>query len=516
MTRLLRRLRSDRGLALPFALLVMAISAASIITVVQFTSSSGRTANVGKGRISAESLAEAGLSHAFAVLNYWDDATMQNNATDPTLLGCDVNGANCVPRVTNYTGGTTSYWGVLNAATSLWTITAVGEVPNPTGGTALKKTLNAKVQVTWNNTQPSNATAWNYIYSTAPPSGGCEFDLEPNNNGGTIIIDIPVYITGDLCFSTNNAMIDEQGEGQTPAAQAIDLRVGGRIAFLKGGSVGVAGDNITSAAVAGGCATTIGGPTHTCSLPGDPFYVDSVQTFQPLTAPTADFGNSATSYYSTASPGPKHPCVTAASPSNLPATTFESVGSIVADASASAFNLTGTSYQCKTYANDATSGTQIGELSWNSSTHVLTIRGVVFIDANVTVTDSQATYQGTGAIYVGGTLTFTGGSLCANSTCDFTTWNPNTEMIMFVVRAPGSAVVFNGGNKFQGGLFCNPTSKVNFAGNNSTMQGPVVCGSMGFSNNTTMKPLPAITELPLGAPGNANVHAVPSTPVYGG
>ena len=35
---------------------------------------------------------------------------MQNNATDPTLLGCDVDGANCVPRVTNYTGGTARHW----------------------------------------------------------------------------------------------------------------------------------------------------------------------------------------------------------------------------------------------------------------------------------------------------------------------------------------------------------------------------------------------------------------------
>ena len=370
--------------------------------------------------------------------------------------------------------------------------------------------------MTWNNTQPANATAWNYIYSTAPAGGGCEFDFEPNNNGGSIVLDIPLYVTGDLCFNSNHAVIDERGEGQVPAPQPIDVRVGGRIAYVKGGSVGVSGDNITSAAVAGGCSTSISGATHTCSRTTEEFYVDSMTTFQPITAPTADFGNSSTSYYATASPGPKHPCVTAASPSNLPATTFESVGSIGADASAAAFNLTGTSYQCKTYIGDASSGTQIGELSWNSSTHVLTIRGVVFIDANVTVTDSQATYQGTGSIYVGGTLTFSSGKLCANPTCDFTTWNPNTEMIMFVVRAAGNAVVFSGGNSYQGGLFCNPTSKVNFTGNNSTMQGPIVCGNMGFSNNTTLKPLPAITELPLGAPGNPNVHAIPATPVYGG
>ena len=178
MSALVRRLRSERGLALPFALLVMAISAASIITVVQFSSSSGRTAHVAKGRISAESLAEAGLANAFAVLNYWDSATMLNNASDPTLLGCDVNGANCVPRVSTYTGGTASYYGVLDAATSIWTITGVGQVVNPTGGPALKKTVTAKVNVTWNNTQPANAAAWNYVYSTKTPGGGCEVTTE--------------------------------------------------------------------------------------------------------------------------------------------------------------------------------------------------------------------------------------------------------------------------------------------------------------------------------------------------
>lgn len=503
-------------MALPLALLVMATTGALVVSTIQFSSSSGRTSNIAKGKVSAESLAEAGLANAFSVLNYWNDSTMQNNANSPTLLGCDAAGTSCTPIVSTFTEGTASWYGVLNASTSTWTITSVGQVANPTGAPALTKTLKASVAVTWNNTQPANATAWNWVYSTAPASGGCEFDFEPNDNGGTIVIDVPLYVTGDLCFNSNNGLIDERGEGQIPAPQPIDVRVGGRIAFEKGGSVGVASDYITSASVVGGCSTSITGATHTCARPRDPFYVESVTPFQPITAPTADFGNSSTSYYAKASPGPKHPCVTATGPANLPATIFESGGSTVADASAAAFNLTGSSYQCKTYLNDATSGTQIGELSWNSSTHVLTIKGVVFIDANVTVTDSQATYQGTGSIYVGGTVTFTGGKLCANSTCDFTTWNPNTEMIMFVVKAAGNAIVFSGANQFQGGLFCNPTSKVNFTGNNSTMQGPVVCGSMGFSNNTTLKPLPAITELPLGAPGNPNVHAVPSRPVYGG
>jgi hypothetical protein len=514
MRSLLRRLRSERALALPFALLVMAISAASIVTVVQFSSSSGRTAHVAKGRMSAEALAEAGLSNAFAVLNYWDSATMLNNANDPTLLGCDVNGANCVPRVSTYTSGTASYYGVLNASTSIWTITSVGQVVNPTGGPALKKTLTAKVNVTWNNTQPANAAAWNYVYSTKTPGGGCEVTL----NGNNVVLDMPLYVTGDLCFDSNNAVIDERGEGQTPAPQPIDVRVGGKAVFAANGtSIGVASDNITKAAVAGGCTTNIntaGTACNTSAWNTSRYFVDTTTTFTAITQPTADFAGK----FVSASPGPNHDCVTASSPSNLAASTWDTDG--IQDGNDGTFDLTpATSYQCKTYANDATSGTQIGELSWDATSHVLTVRGVIFIDKNVTSSATNATYQGSATLHVGGTYTFSGNDakLCANATCDFTTWNPNTEMLIIVANGAGNAIDFSGNNdKFQGGLFCNPTATISFSGNNGEIQGPMICGSFNFSNNVVLKPLPAITELPLGAPINPNVHATPSTPSYGG
>ena len=195
--------------------------------------------------------------------------------------------------------------------------------------------------MTWNNTQPSNATAWNYIYSTAPPSGRLRVRPRAEQQRRHDHHRHPRLHHRRPLLQHEQRQDRRAGRGPDtgPAGDRSSRRWPDRVP--KGGSVGVLGDNITSAAVAGGCSTNIGGATQTCSLPGDPFYVDSVQAFQPITAPTADFGNSATSYYATASPGPKHPCVTAASPSNLPATTFESVGSLVADASAAAFNLTG-------------------------------------------------------------------------------------------------------------------------------------------------------------------------------
>ena len=404
--------------------------------------------------------------------------------------------------------------GILNTTTSTWTITSVGAVNNPTGGPAVKKTLTATVGVTWNNTQPANASAWNYVYSTRTPAAGCEVSI----NGNNVIVDVPFYIAGDLCFTNNNSVIDERGEGQNPAPQPIDLRVGGKIVFAANGtSVGVSGDNLTSAAVAGGCSSAIGTAGTACNTSTwntSRYFVDTTTTFAAIEAPTANFAT----YYASASPGPNHDCVSATGPANLAATIFDS--DTTQNGTTPSFNLTGaTAYQCKTYANDGTSGTQIGELSWNPTTNILTIRGVIFIDGNVTVGDTNASYQGTASLYINGTFTFSGNgaTLCANATCDFTTWNPNTEMLIVIANGSGNAISFAGNNdNYQGGLFCNATSTISMSGNSGTIQGPMICGGFSFSNNVVLKPLPSITQLPLGAPLNPNVHAVPATPVYGG
>ena len=517
MSTFLRRPRNERGLALPLALLVLTVTGVMLVGVIQFSSASGRTANVAKAGISAEALAEAGLANAFAVLNYWDDATQANNASDPTLLGCDAAGTSCTPIVSTYPTGTASWHGVLNETTKVWAITSIGSVANSSGNGPLTKQLTARVSVTWNNTQPANVAAWNYVYSTKAPGGGCEMTL----NGNNIVVDVPVYVKGDLCFSSNNSVIDERGEGQSPAPQPIDVRVGGKVVFAANNtSIGVNGDNVTSAAVAGGCTTDINIAGTNCNAApwkNVRYFADTTTIFQTVTEPTADFA----SFYASASPGPNHDCVSASNPSNLLPTVFDS--DTTRNGTTPAFELTpGSSYQCKTYANDATSGTQIGELSWNHTTQILTVRGVIFIDGNVNAGTASATYQGSGTLYVGGKFTFTGNNtqLCANAGCNFATWNPNTEMLLIIANgATGDqdSMLFNGNaGRFQGGIFCNPDARVNFNGNTTEIMGPVICGSFSFQNSVIMKPLPAITQLPIGAPTNPNVHAMPSTPSYGG
>lgn len=509
MRRLLRRLRREGGMALPMALVTMASTGTIVVSVIQFTSSSGRTATVAEGRISAETIAEAGLSNAFAVLNF-DAAPNPNNPSDPTLLGCDSNGANCVPIVSTYENGaaTATWYGILNTGTSTWTIYSTGQVQNPTGGPTLKKSLTATV-VLQIGAGVNNAAVWNYVYSTRPAGSGCEVDI----NGTNVVVDIPLYITGDLCLTGTNVAIDEQGEGQTPAPQPIDLRVGGKLVYTGDNStVGVASDSITSAAIAGGCATSIGGATHTCARPGDRYYVTTTETFQQIVQPEADyakwFAANDTINSTSTTAGQDGDCdIRSGSPPVINPNTL-------LDADAGTVALTGAAYTCKKTADGTPSGAVVAELSWDGA-NVLTVKGAIVVDGAITMNASTGTYAGSATIYANGAFSFSGTNtkMCANATCDFTTWNPNTEMMIVVAT---SVTMSGSNNKWQGGLFCPTTGTAALNGTNVEIQGPVICGGFSFGTNTAFKPLPNITQLPIGAPVDPNVHVSPGTPVYGG
>ena len=60
--------RNESGFALPLALLVMVTTSAILVTAIKTTSSSGRTANLGKTAVSAEALAEAALANGVSIL----------------------------------------------------------------------------------------------------------------------------------------------------------------------------------------------------------------------------------------------------------------------------------------------------------------------------------------------------------------------------------------------------------------------------------------------------------------
>ena len=94
--------RNESGFALPLALLVMVTTSAILVTAITTTSSTGRTANLGKTAVSAEALAEAGLANGIAIL-----AKPGQDMNDPNLY------PHTLATAITYTidGGTAKLWG---------------------------------------------------------------------------------------------------------------------------------------------------------------------------------------------------------------------------------------------------------------------------------------------------------------------------------------------------------------------------------------------------------------------
>jgi hypothetical protein len=65
---------------------------------------------------------------------------------------------------------------------------------------------------------------------------------------------------------------------------------------------------------------------------------------------------------------------------------------------------------------------------------------------------------------------------------------------------------------FQGGILAR---RIVDLSNNVHVEGPMISERYTISNNVVLRPLPTITDLPLGAPGNPNTHAQPQAPRYG-
>ena len=124
--------RNESGFALPLALLVMVTTSAILVTAIKTTSSTGRTANIGKTAVSAEALAEAGLANGVSILA----KPGQNTNTQALFPSTEATAI-----VYTMENGTAKLWGVYDTATNVWTLYAKGSLPNPTGGARRSRRL---------------------------------------------------------------------------------------------------------------------------------------------------------------------------------------------------------------------------------------------------------------------------------------------------------------------------------------------------------------------------------------
>jgi hypothetical protein len=496
--RLRQLLKRQDGITLIMAIGILGVLSVSGVTLIYYSGTNARSAQYSVQNGSAYDLAEAGIDEMMAVLS-----KPANNALMPDLL----------PETTHdYDGGTVTWSGTLNQLTQTWSVTSTGRIDNATQGASdVTRTLSAKIPVTPTLTQPLNNPAWNYIYATGTGQP-CDMTVSNNVTGSSRL-----YVQGNLCLLNNVAVtqtsllvhgnLDLSNNAQVGASTSMSTRVETYI----GGSCRYGG---------GSWATPCTGNQDSrriYSKMNPPSYVVGVNTAVPvIAAPTADV----TAWYENSIPGPSLDCSTENGARSGTPPTWDNDG--VLNNSVPVFNLTPTSsYTCR--VGPANSPT--GELSWNATTKVLTVYGTMFIDGSIKLTNGALnSYNGQATIYLSGTAYMNNNTrLCggvSGSNCDFSFWNPNTEMLTFVaggsggLAGTGNGILMDNSSQFQGGLFSSYA--VRFA-NNARSDGPIVGSTMIFDNNVSNDQFPTITTVPVGMPGNPAVYAQPNPPqLYSG
>jgi Tfp pilus assembly protein PilX len=544
LSRLRRIRRDEQGFALVIALAVTVVFSMTVITVIESASSNSRSSDMSKNRISAFDLAEAGIANANALMtakNPYDphllhpqgtyaQADCANPPANPT--GTPLLGNTCSPIVYNLDGGTATVWGWLDSSTANWTITSTGQVTrNAFASIPATKTLTVVVHIRARASQQNVTPAWNYVFVKDTTSSVCNITLDQ-----TTTLTSSLYTEGNLCFK-NSASISE-----TNAADPVLLEVRGKLVWLSGASKGVGQSSplqeVTSAKIGGGCATlAVTNPGHTCVRPptgSDYFYVKSggySATADQIASPSltsTDWDN----YYQTSTISRLSPCAAG----GLASTNFDN-DTTRNTSLTTAFNLTpATNYTCQT---KNANGYVIGELDWDASSHILSVRGTIFIDGNMTInglvkyrgvnkygthpsgSDGSDGLGGMGVMYVSGTVSLSNsGVFCGwdtvhdtaaynGSSCDFSAWTPATSMLMFVAHG---GVTLNQSSYFQGAIFSDGNVSL---GQSAQTEGPIITNTLTLGQSVQMKPLPGLADLPLGAPGNPNSSGYPEQPSYG-
>src|SRR5262245_1652551 len=262
--RLLRQMKNDeRGFALVLALGITIVLSMTVVTVIEATTADSRTAVQSRNRVSAFTLAEAGVNNATSILsNVVNDydvhvlhpqapnqpsdcaAPPPNPSTAPSL------GNTCSPYVFNFDGGTATMSGYFDAGTTNWYVTSVGQVRNPYGGQQTTRTLTATIHIRPQASQANVVPAWNYVFVKDTTPNICNVTLDQ-----TTALSASLYTEGNVCFK-NQGDITE-----TNSSDPVFLEARNMLVWLSGSSRGVgdAGQNptqkVSSAKIANGCTT---------------------------------------------------------------------------------------------------------------------------------------------------------------------------------------------------------------------------------------------------------------------
>ena len=225
----------------------------------------------------------------------------------------------------------------------------------------MRRTLGVNVGVDPSYSQPLNNMAWNYIWAKATGSA-CDMTI-----GQSVNVATPLYVEGNLCLQN------------TATISSGPLVVRGSLTMSqKANGVGQPSAPVNEAHIGGACQYWNKAADYPCKGNPDNVYAHTLdQNVPALTPPAADW----TKWYLNGDPGPYYPCIEKSG--TPPAFDNDQGNASTRDATKrnnsvlTVFDLTpGLSYACKNPG---------GELSWNASSHVLTVKGTVYIDGSVVV-----------------------------------------------------------------------------------------------------------------------------------
>ena len=286
-------------------------------------------------------------------------------------------------------------------------------------------------------------------------------------------------------------------------------------------SIGTGAQSVLQANVGGDC--TYGSqPAHTPCTTVDKVYATTITTSpQGLSKPQIDMAY----WYTNAKPGPKQNCNNAGG--SFPGGFDNDSTYNVSVGGAAEVTPVSSSYTC--IVTDA-QGNRVGEISWNHTTHVLTIFGTIFVDGDFRFDDNGQVvhYQGRGIIYAAGDIEFdelvcaggTGTTSCVTQAGGMSTWDPSQNMMTVLA---GDDSEFDQGSTadqnpatpsgLQGIIYARDDCTVH---ENFHLSGPIICDVVGMpsANNGwptyyTWPPLGALVEgQAYGSPNNAADYLV--------
>jgi hypothetical protein len=441
--------RSEAGLALPFALVTMLGTGLMASSAIAYSSWNYGSTKRSDAESQAFALAEAGLNYAYSTLY---------NSGSPTM-------GDAVPAQTiRLETGDASYYGTLTGDT--WKLVGVGTVRNPTGpgSEPVVRTVSGRARVGSARRGTDNNAVWNYVYADDP--------TYTMNLGNSVNVNIPLYTRGNLRLS-NSAQVS-----------GYALQVMGTLELNNTAHVGESGTPIHEVHVAGGCRLGGSGAfTKPCG-PAQRVHAEiSDSTPTAFSKPPVDMNG----WYYNAQPGPRHPCTVGSFPGGFD-------NDSTPNNSRPAVNLTPTSgYDCRVYDG---SGALVGQLTWNPATQALTIAGTIYFDGPITFSgNTRAIYSGRATIYAAGSITYSNQTvLCGDPECD-SDWNAQQNLLAFV--AGGNFTVGNY-STFQGAVYAvNDYSE----SNNSTVWGPIIARRVALANSSVNHYVPIGTLMP-GMPAN--------------